>query len=126
MSPIVQDVVSHICQIGRNEHLVNWARRVLRELRMHVTLVHLHHPDTEGHFVKLFSALAQLQSPIEFGEGPDGDKESGGTERRGRNSIYCTIESVSMSIYTILDSMVEGRGAGGPTRSCQWRTDCAS
>jgi hypothetical protein len=59
-------------------------------------LVHLHHPDTEGHFVKLFSALARLQSPIEFGEGPDGDEESGGTERKGRKAIYWTIVSVSI------------------------------
>jgi hypothetical protein len=51
-------------------------------------LVHLRHPDTEGHFVELFSALARLQSPIEFGEGPDGDEESGGTERKGGNTIY--------------------------------------
>ena len=95
MSPIVYDVVNRVCQIGRNEHLVNWARWVLRELCVHTTLVHLRHPDTEGHFVKLFSALARLQSPIEFGEGPAGD-ESQGEQKGEKENFYLTIASVSI------------------------------
>ena len=95
MSPIEYNVVNRICQIGRNEHLVNWARWVLHELCTHTMLVHLHHPDTEGHFVKLFSALAQLQSPIEFREGPAGD-ESQGEQKGEKEIVYLTIASVSI------------------------------
>lgn len=58
-----------------------------------------------------------LQSPIEFGEGPDGDEESGGTERKGGNTIYLTLHQYLYEHIYCTDksrfdcAMVEGRGA---------------
>ena len=38
MSPIVHGVINGVCQIRRNEHLGDWARLVLREVRTYVCM----------------------------------------------------------------------------------------
>ena len=63
MSPIVHEVVIGVCQIRRNEHLVDWARLVLRELRVYVMLVQLCRPEVEGHLIDLFSVFRRLPIP---------------------------------------------------------------
>ena len=65
MSPIVLGVGTGVYQIRRNEHIVDWARLVLRELRAYVMAVQL--PRLE---VDLFSVLTPLhiQSNSEKGQ----------------------------------------------------------